>query len=70
MQDIYTFNAFETVKSVDVPVYFLAGKYDYTCCYELQKEYFDFWKPPEKYFTLLKTPHTVRSLKNLKKQRE
>lgn len=50
MQDIYTFNAFETVKSVDVPVYFLAGKYDYTCCYELQKEYFDFLEAPEKYF--------------------
>ncbi len=50
MQDIYTFNAFETVKSVDVSVYFLAGKYDYTCCYELQKEYFDFLETPEKYF--------------------
>lgn len=50
MQDIYTFNAFEIVKSVDVPVYFLAGKYDYTCCYELQKEYFDFLEAPEKYF--------------------
>lgn len=50
MPDIFTFNAFETVKSVNVPVYFLAGKYDYTCCYELQKEYFDFLDAPEKYF--------------------
>ncbi len=50
MQDIFTFNTFETVKSVDVPVYFLAGKYDYTCCYELQKEYFDFLEAPEKHF--------------------
>lgn len=50
MQDVFTFNAFETVKSVDVPVYFFAGKYDYTCCYELQKEYFDFLDAPEKYF--------------------
>ncbi len=50
MLDIFTFNAFETVKSVNVPVYFLAGKYDYTCCYELQKEYFDFLDAPEKYF--------------------
>lgn len=50
MQDTFTFNAFETVKSVNVPVYFLAGKYDYTCCYELQKEYFDFLEAPEKYF--------------------
>lgn len=50
MQEIFAFNAFETVKSVNVPVYFFAGKYDYTCCYELQKEYFDFLEAPEKYF--------------------
>lgn len=50
MQDIFTFNAFETVKSVNIPVYFFAGKYDYTCCYELQKKYFDFLEAPEKYF--------------------
>lgn len=50
MHDNYTFNAFEVVKSVDVPVYFLAGKNDYTCCYELQQEYFDFIEAPEKYF--------------------
>lgn len=50
MQDTFTFNAFDAVKSVNVPVYFLAGKYDYTCCYELQKEYFDFLEAPEKYF--------------------
>lgn len=50
MQDIFSFNAFETVKSASIPVYFLAGKYDYTCCYELQKEYFEFLEAPEKYF--------------------
>ena len=50
MQDTFTFNAFETVKSVNVPVYFFAGKYDYTCCYELQREYFEFLDAPEKYF--------------------
>lgn len=50
MRNIFTFNAFETVKSVNVPVYFFAGKYDYTCCYELQKEYFEFLEAPEKYF--------------------
>lgn len=26
------------------------GKYDKTCCYELQKEYFDFLQAPETYF--------------------
>lgn len=50
MPDNFTFNAFEAVKSVNVPIYFLAGKYDYTCCYELQKEYFEFLEAPEKYF--------------------
>lgn len=50
MQDNFIFNAFEMVKSVQIPVYFLAGKYDYTCSYELQKEYFDFLEAPEKYF--------------------
>lgn len=50
MQDIFLFNAFETVRSVNVPVYFFAGKYDYTCCYELQKEYFEFLDAPKKYF--------------------
>lgn len=50
MQNVFSFSAFETVKSVDVPVWFLAGKYDETCCYELQKEYFDFLQAPEKYF--------------------
>lgn len=50
MQDIFSFNAFETVKSVTIPVYFLAGRYDYTCCYEMQKEYFEFLEAPEKYF--------------------
>lgn len=50
MTDNFTFNAFETVQSVNVPLYFFAGKYDYTCCYELQKEYFEFLEAPEKYF--------------------
>lgn len=50
MPDNFKFNAFETVRSVDIPVYFFAGRYDYTCCYELQKEYFEFLNAPEKYF--------------------
>lgn len=59
MQDIFTFNAFETIKSIDVPVYFFAGKYDYTCCYELQKEYFEFLEAPYKYFyTFENSAHT------------
>lgn len=44
------FNAFEEVKSIEIPIYFFAGKYDYTCSYELQKEYFDFINAPYKEF--------------------
>lgn len=59
MQNIFTFNAFETVQSVDVPVYFLAGRYDYTCCYELQKEYFDFLNAPRKdFYTFENSAHS------------
>lgn len=50
MQGNFSFNAFENVTSVQIPVYFLAGKYDYTCCYEMQKKYFEFLEAPEKYF--------------------
>ncbi len=49
-KDAWNFNAFEKIKKVKVPVYFLAGEYDYTCCYELQKRYFDQLLAPEKRF--------------------
>lgn len=34
------FNAFESIPYLTIPTYFFAGKYDYTCCYSLQKEYY------------------------------
>lgn len=45
-----SFNAFDEVKEVHIPVYFFAGKYDYTCAYELQKEYFEVLNGPVKEF--------------------
>lgn len=48
--DAWNFNAFEKIPEVKVPVYFFAGEYDYTCCYELQKIYFEQLLAPEKYF--------------------
>ena len=48
--DGFRFNAFEEVRSVELPVYFLAGKYDYTCCYFLQKEYYECLEAPRKEF--------------------
>jgi len=44
------FNAFETVPSIEIPVYFFAGQNDMTCCTSLQKEYYASIKAPEKEF--------------------
>ena len=44
------FDAFQNVASLRVPVYFFAGKYDYTCSYELQKKYYEHVKAPAKAF--------------------
>lgn len=46
----FNFDAFQNVKSIEIPIYFFAGKYDYTCAYELQKEYYEFIKAPKKDF--------------------
>lgn len=44
------FNAFRAVPRLHIPIYFLAGFYDYTCSYALQKEYFEQIQAPEKEF--------------------
>ena len=46
------FNAFEEVKSIEIPVYFFAGESDMTCCTSLQKEYYEMIEAPEKEFFL------------------
>ena len=45
-----SFNAFEEIPKIDIPIYFLAGAYDYTCCYSLQKAYFEQIQSPLKAF--------------------
>ena len=35
---------------MQIPVYFLAGRYDYTCCYDLQYQYYEHISAPEKAF--------------------
>lgn len=50
VEDSIQFNAFEEVPSLEIPIYFLAGQYDYTCCYSLQKEYYEHIQAPEKEF--------------------
>ena len=47
-QDAIVFNAMKDVPSVEIPVFFLVGEYDYTCCASLQKEYYSFLEAPEK----------------------
>lgn len=48
--DSTNFNAWKEVEAVDVPIYFLAGRYDYTCNYELQKKYYEYINAPAKEF--------------------
>ena len=57
--DKKSFNAFEDVKEIEIPIYFLAGKYDYTCCYSLQKEYYEMIKAPMKgFYTFENSAHS------------
>lgn len=49
-RDSLQFNAFDEVPAIKVPIYFFAGKYDYTCCYDLQKEYYEKVNAPIKAF--------------------
>lgn len=48
--DMFNFNAFEEIPDLDIPIYFLAGIYDYTCCYSLQKKYYEYIQAPIKGF--------------------
>lgn len=48
--NVTRFNAFLEMPALDIPIYFFAGIYDYTCCYSLQKEYFDQIQAPLKAF--------------------
>ncbi|MDD6037421.1 MAG: alpha/beta hydrolase [bacterium] len=42
------FQAFKKIKCLDIPIYFFAGEYDYTCCESLQRKYYEFIDAPEK----------------------
>ena len=44
------FDAFNEVPSLQIPVYFFAGKYDYTCCFDLQYAYYEQIDAPIKEF--------------------
>lgn len=58
-KDAISFNSFESIQSIKIPVYFFAGKYDYTCSYELQKKYFETINAPKKeFFTFENSAHS------------
>lgn len=46
--DSIKFNAFTDVESVDIPIYFMVGKYDCTCMASLQIDYYNTVKAPKK----------------------
>jgi len=46
----YAFDAKKDVLALEIPVYFFAGRYDYTVCYSLQKEYYEELNAPLKGF--------------------
>lgn len=53
------FNAFVDVPYLEIPIYFFGGIYDYTCCYSLQKKYFETIKAPLKgFYTFSNSAHS------------
>lgn len=59
VDDSIHFNAFDDVQSLQIPVYFFAGKYDYTCCYELQYRFYEHIDAPRKeFFTFENSAHS------------
>ncbi len=50
VEESTNFNAFDEVPSLQIPIYFFAGKYDYTCNYDLQYEFFEQIEAPIKEF--------------------
>lgn len=56
--DLITDNLFETIDSVQIPVYFLHGVYDYQTSYTVAKEFYDQLKAPKKqFFTFENSAH-------------
>lgn len=59
VMEMFNFNAFEEVPALNVPIYFLAGINDYTCCYSLQKEYYEYIQAPIKgFYTFENSAHS------------
>lgn len=58
-KEAWSFDAFSQTPEIRIPVYFLAGVYDYTCCYSLQKEYYEQLIAPTKgFYTFQESAHS------------
>ena len=56
--DVITDNLFETIDSIQIPVYFFQGLYDYQTSYIVAKEFYDQLKAPDKkFFTFENSAH-------------
>lgn len=57
--ELYSFNAMTEVPELEIPIYFFAGQYDYTCVYSLQKEYYEQIQAPRKgFYTFTESAHS------------
>lgn len=57
--DRMEFVAKDSVPELKIPIYFLAGKHDLTCCYDIQKEYYNDIKAPLKgFYTFKNSAHS------------
>ncbi|BBF42290.1 hydrolase, alpha/beta fold family [Lachnospiraceae bacterium KM106-2] len=57
--DRMKFKAINTVPELQIPIYFLAGKYDLTCSYSEQYEYFkEITAPVKKFYTFEHSAHS------------
>ena len=44
--EVKDFNAMEDIPSIEVPIVFVVGRYDMTCCADLQQEYYEYIEAP------------------------
>ncbi|MCL1702746.1 alpha/beta hydrolase [Lysinibacillus sp. Bpr_S20] len=63
-KEIILTNFFDSVKSIDIPVYFIQGKYDKQTNYELAKQYFELLDAPngKEFITLEHSAHYPNTL--------
>ncbi len=57
--EMFSIDLTQKVQTLEIPVYFLHGKFDYTCSYELAKDYLDDLQAPVKgFYTFEQSAHS------------